>query len=158
MPGSWERTGTDDAPVWKLEFEHRPGLVVRCTVPSLRARVVCARLSPALAEGRDRDGRALLAVAEVFAEDSLLSWNLTWNGAPRACTAAGIGRVDLGLVTEILAAWIEAWNPAPPPDPAALPTFPELDELALDLVDLTDPAPEPDVPAEADPELVMADA
>lgn len=136
---SWERTGTEDAPVWVLEFEHRPGLEVRCTVPSLRARVLAARLAPMLATGLDRDGRALLALAEMFAEDSLLGWNLVWNGVPRECSAAGIARVDLPLVVELLANWTGLWLPAPA-EPE--PDWSELDTFALDLPEADDTAPE----------------
>lgn len=132
----WERTGTDDAPVWVLEWDHRPGLVVRCTVPSLRARCLSMRVAPLLGR-RDPDHRLFLALAEVFAEDSLLGWNLTWGGQPRECSAAGIGRVDLALVAEILAAWIEAWMPAADPvaaEPEADPgEWAELDDLSVEL-------------------------
>jgi hypothetical protein len=139
----WERTGTEDAPVWLLEFEHRPGLEVRCTVPSLRARVLAARLAPVLAARLDRDGRGLLALAEVFAEDSLLGWNLAWNGVPREASAAGIARVDEPLIGEILSAWIGLWRePAPPPDPVEPEVdWSQLDALAVDLPDEED-APE----------------
>lgn len=146
----WERTGTEDAPVWVLEFPHRPGLEVRCTVPSLRARVLAARIAPVLSTRADRDGRALLALAEVFAEDSLLGWNLTWGGRARSADAAGIGRVDLVLVAEILANWIELWSPTPEPEV----NWSELDEFALDV----EPAEEPPAEVEGEPaevELVV---
>lgn len=132
----WERTGTEDAPVWVLEFPHRPGLEVRCTVPSLRARVLAARLAPALATGLDRDGRGLLALAEVFAEDSLLGWNLAWNGVPREASAAGIARVDVVLIGEILTTWTGLW--AEPVAEASEPEgvdWSELDTLSLDPAD-----------------------
>lgn len=133
---AWERTGTEDAPVWVLEFPHRPGLEVRCTVPSLRARVLAARLAPALATGLDRDGRGLLALAEVFAEDSLLGWNLAWNGVPREASAAGIARVDVMLIGEILTTWTGLW--AEPAAEASEVDWSELDTLALDLPDEED--------------------
>lgn len=130
--GGWERTGTEDCPVWVLEFPHRPGLEVRCTLPSLRGRVLAARLAPTLAVGADRTGRALLALAEVFAEDSLLGWNLLWNGRPREASAAGIGRVDLPLIAEILTTWIGLWAEQPA---AAGPEedWSQLDALSRDL-------------------------
>lgn len=134
---SWERTGTEDAPVWVLEFPHRPGLEVRCTVPSLRARVLYARLIPLLAARLDRDGRGLLALAEMFAEDSLLGWNLTWNGVPREASAAGIARVDEVLIGEILVTWGQLWAPSPV-EPASEVDWSELDTLALDLPDEED--------------------
>lgn len=132
---SWERTGTEDAPVWVLEFPHRPGLEVRCTVPSLRARVLAARLAPVLAARLDRDGRGLLALAEVFAEDSLLGWNLLWNGVPREVSAAGVARVDEVLIGEILTTWVGLWTPAPP-EPE--PDWSELEALSIDLPDQED--------------------
>jgi hypothetical protein len=143
MPGSWERTGTDDAPVWVLDFPHRPGLEVRCTVPSLRARVLAARVAPLLASGGDRDGRALLALAEVFGEDCLLGWNLTWNGRSREASGAGMGRLDVTLVGEILSTWVGLWLE----QPAEPEAEPELDwsELADMSVDL----PDDEVPVEA---------
>jgi hypothetical protein len=135
---SWERTGTEDAPVWVLEFPHRPGLEVRCTVPSLRARVLAARLAPVLAARLDRDGRGLLALAEVFAEDSLLGWNLLWNGVPREASAAGIARVDEVLIAEILANWTDQWLPSSPPPVAPDVDWSELEALSIDLPDQED--------------------
>jgi len=132
---SWERTGTEDCPVWVLEFPHRPGLVVRCTVPSLRARVLAARVAPILG-ALDRDGRALLALAEVFGEDSLLGWNLTWNGRPRTADGAGIARLDVVLVEEILGTWVGLWAGSPPTDDAdPEPDWGELDTLSVPLPD-----------------------
>lgn len=148
----WERTATEDAPVWEMEFPHRPGLVVRCTVPSLRCEVLAAKVAPLLAAGLDREHRALLALAEAFAEDSLLGWNVAWNGVPVPATADGIGRVDRALVAEILHTWIPLWLPQPEPEPD-----PGLDaELAALSVDITDSPPEGDDTAEAG--LVMAGA
>lgn len=143
----WERTGTEDAPVWVLEWDHRPGLVVRCTVPSLRVRVLADQLAPLFSR---QGNRALLTLAEAFAEDCLLSWNLRWDGRPRECSAAGIARVDEPLVSEILHAWLSQWVPRPPESEPE----PELDaELAALSVDITSP-PEGEDTAEAG--LVMA--
>lgn len=132
----WERTGTDDAPVWVLEWDHRPGLVVRCTVPSLRAESLGRRVAPLLG-ARDPELRLLLALAEMFGDDSLLSWNLTWNGRLRPATAEGASRVDKVLLAEILAAWIQAWPTVAEPsvaEPEADPAeWAELDDLSVEL-------------------------
>lgn len=100
-------------PVWRLrfEFDDHPDLLVRVTVPTVEAEVLAPTLGPLFLSGRRHDmATAVAALAGPFA-DSLLSWDLEWNGEPVKPTRRGLLRIDLELAADILAQWTgcEAW-------------------------------------------------
>jgi hypothetical protein len=105
----YDRVRDGGIPVWRLLFDGHPGLVVRCTVPTLQARAREDAASRLIASRREQDqARGVAMLAGPFA-DSLLSWDLKWDGRPVPATRAGVLRVDRGLIVEILREWTALW-------------------------------------------------
>lgn len=100
-------------PVWRLDFTDAglPGVVVRCTVPTVEAEAMLPGLVPLLGTGRRADVvTALARLGPAFA-DSVLSWTVEHPVGRRVpSTRRGVVRVPAEVLVVVVREWVAAWS------------------------------------------------
>lgn len=98
-----------DLDLFRLELEHRPGLVMRVRRPGFAGERAVRKAWPVLIDpdaGRDRQEPALALAVGAFA-GALVSWTLEWDGAAVPCTLRGLAELDTVFLLELVSTWIQ---------------------------------------------------
>jgi hypothetical protein len=118
-PGGRDRAGLDeqlmgyqDVDLYKLHFEDRPGLEVTAEGLTTDDLFAVMELSGKLQDGTDLTDPAVKEALQVMMKmlaGALAGWNVEdRNGQPVPATLEGVRSQKLGLVMDIVLAWVQA--------------------------------------------------